>query len=136
MAMLQQPEFVGQELMEQAVTAKVDEASLQVVRDAIGVQLPAGGDARWLAQVVDAAPGPYRGLITELAIAPMPQRNPDLLAGYARDVVVSLLERDLLSLKTELVSRLQRVGDPAGPEYRRIQEQLMALERARRGLRE
>lgn len=136
MAMLQQPEAVSGDLLAQAVTAKVDDPNLRVVRDAIGANLPASGDARWLASVVDAAPAPYQGLITELAIAPMPQRNPALLEAYAKDVVVSLLERDLLSLKSELMARLQRAGGSGEPDSRRIAEQLMALEQARRGLRE
>lgn len=136
MAMMQQPEAIGAELLAQAVTAKVDDPNLRVVRDAIGTQLPASGDSRWLASVVDAAPGPYQGLVTELAIAPMPQRKPEQLAAYARDVVVSLLERDLLSLKSELVARLQRAGHAGESDSRRIQEQLVALEQARRGLRE
>lgn len=136
MAMMQQPAAIGAELLAQAVTAKVDDPNLRVVRDAIGTQLPASADSRWLGSVVDAAPGPYQGLVTELAIAPMPQRNPDLLGAYAKDVVISLLERDLLSLKSELVARLQRAGNVGESDSRRIQEQLVALEQARRGLRE
>jgi DNA primase len=49
--------------------------------------------------------------------------------------VVSLLDRDLLSLKAELVSRLQRIADPTEPASREIQQQLAVLESARRSLR-
>ena len=135
MAMLQHPQAVGAELMNQAVTAEVTEHSLRVVRDAIAAALPALGTERWFSQVLEEAPQPYRGLIRELGVAPMPTNNPDAVGVYSRDVVVSLLERDLLSLKGELVARMQRIGDTSDPSSRQIQQQLAALEAARRSLR-
>lgn len=135
MAMLQQSDAIGRDLMAQAVTADMSDPSLRVVRDAIGATIDAMGEPGWFERVLEQAPAPYRELIRELAIAPMPQNRPELLPAYARDVVASLLDRDLLSLKSELVSRLQRLGDPTGPESRLIQEQLASLESARRSLR-
>jgi len=135
MAMLQQAPAIGAELMQQAVTAQIGTPDLGVVRDAISATLPELGNAGWLDAVVNAAPESHRGLVRELAIAPMPERRSEQLGGYARDVVVSLLDRDLLGLKRELLARMQRIGDPADPASRRIQQQLAALESARRGLR-
>ncbi len=135
MAMLQQPGEIGIDLMAQAVTAEVGEPTLRVVRDAVAATLGSFGEAEWFEKVLAEAPEPYRDLVRELAVAPMPQNRPELLGAYARDVVVSLLDRDLLSLKGELVARMQRIGDPADPGSRRIQEQLAALESARRSLR-
>ena len=136
MAMLQQGSSVGPDLLHQAVTAQVLEPNLRVVRDAIGAAMPQLGSPGWLDAVQAAAPSTHHGLIRELAMAPMPQRKQDQLAAYTRDVVVSLLDRDLISLKSELLARLQRIGDHTDPGSRRIQEQLVALEAARRGLRE
>ena len=137
MAMLQQGAAVGAELMTQAVTAEVGEPSLRVVRDAIAAALPSLGAADWFERVLAEAPTQLQGLIRELALAPLPvpPGSPEVLAGYARGVVVSLLDRDLLALKGQLVARMQRVGDPQAEESRRIQEQLAALEAARRSLR-
>lgn len=135
MAMLQQSAEVGTDLMAQAVTAEVGEPSLKVVRDAIGATLGSMSEPGWFERVLAEAPEPYRDLIRELAIAPMPQNKPELLPAYARDVIASLLDRDLLSLKSELVARMQRIGDPTGHGSRQIQEQLAALESARRSLR-
>ncbi|KTR85799.1 DNA primase [Leucobacter chromiiresistens] len=135
MAMLQQGAAVGAELLEQAVTAQVMDPDLRVVRDAIGAALPALGQPTWWDAVLGAAPETHHGLIRELGMAPMPQRNPDHLAAYARDVVVSLLDRDLVELKRELLARHQRIGDSADPRARQIQQQLVALESARRSLR-
>ncbi len=135
MAMLQQSAEVGVDLMAQAVTAEVGESSLKVVRDAIGATLDSMSEPGWFERVLAEAPEPYRDLIRELAIAPMPQNKPELLPLYARDVIASLLDRDLLSLKSELVARMQRIGDPTGTGSRQIQEQLAALESARRSLR-
>ncbi len=135
MAMLQQGEAVGIDLLSQAVTAQVDEPRLRGVRDAIAAALPALGTDRWLAEVLEQTPEALRDLARELALAPMPQRKAEQLAAYAKDVVVSLLDRDLLNLKGELVARMQRIGDSADAGSRRIQEQLVALEAARRSLR-
>ena len=135
MAMLQQGEAVGPDLLSQAVTAQVDEPRLRAVRDAIAAALPALGTDQWLAEVLAQTPEALQDLARELALAPMPQRKAEQLAAYAKDVVVSLLDRDLLNLKGELVARMQRIGDSADAGSRRIQEQLVALEAARRGLR-
>lgn len=136
MAMLQQPEAVGIDLLTQAVTAQVFDAHLVVVRDAIARALPGFGGPDFVTGVLNEAPKAHEGLVRELLMAPMPQRRPDQLAAYSRDVVVSLLDRDLLSLKRELVARMQRIGDSGDPGSRRIQEQLMSLESARRSLRD
>ena len=136
MAMMQQGDRVGAVLMQQAVTAQVTEPNLRLVRDAIGVALPALGTHGWLDAVLAATPESHHDLVKGLAMAPMPERRAEHLEAYARDVVISLLDRDLVSLKRELLARLQRVGDSTDPGSRRIQEQLVALEAARRGLRE
>lgn len=135
MAMLQQAPAVGPELLAQAVTAEMHTPVLRVVRDAIAAVLPHAGEDGWVQRVGESAPEALRGLITELALAPMPHRNEAQLGAYARDVVAALLDRDLLSLKSELLARLQRLGEPSDPNSRRIQEQLAALEAARRALR-
>lgn len=135
MAMLQQGEAVGPELLQQATTAQVNEPNLRVVRDAIGVALPTLDAPGWIERVVSAAPESHRGLLRELAVVPMPEKRAEHIGAYARDVVVSLLDRDLVGLKQELLARMQRIGDSSDAGSRRLQEQLVALEAARRGLR-
>ena len=136
MAMLQQGPAVGVDLVEQAVTAQVGEPHLRIVRDALAAALPRLGSDGWIEAVLEAAPPSHHGLVRELAVAALPQRDPAQLGVYARGVVKSLLDRDLISLKQELLSRMQRIGDPSHEDSRRIQEQLAALEQARRGLRQ
>ncbi|TDP92454.1 DNA primase [Leucobacter luti] len=136
MAMLQLGDSVGAELLQQAATAQVSEPHLRVARDAIAAALPALGTPGWIDTVVAAAPDTHKGLLRELAVVPMPERRPDQLAIYAKDVIVSLLDRDLVGLKQELLARMQRIGDSSDAASRRLQEQLVALEAARRGLRE
>ncbi|MBL3700330.1 DNA primase [Leucobacter luti] len=136
MAMLQLGDSVGIDLMQQAVTAQVNEPNLRAVRDAIAAALPAIGTPAWLDQVVAATPESHRGLVRELAVVPMPERRAEHLGAYAKDVIVSLLDRDLVGLKQELLARMQRIGDSSDASSRRLQEQLVALEAARRGLRE
>ncbi|MGK0740396.1 DNA primase [Leucobacter sp. Z1108] len=135
MAMLQYGDAVGADLMAQAVTAEIFTPALRAVRDAIATEIGSLGQEGWLDRVALAAPEPLRGLVRELAMAPMPHKNQSLVGVYAREVVAALLDRDLLALKAELVARLQRIGDSLDPGFRRIQEQLAALESARRALR-
>ncbi|GAA2828294.1 DNA primase [Leucobacter komagatae] len=135
MAMIQQGPAVGAELLSQAVTAQVTEPHLRVVRDALSTALPSLAGGSWVEAILEATPPSHQGLVRELAIASMPQRDPALLPEYSREVVISLLDRDLVSLKQELLARMQRIGDSTSEASRRVQQQLAALENARRGLR-
>lgn len=135
MAMLQQPDALSEDLFAQASTALVHDPSLRVVRDAIASQLPAEASAAWIERVVANTPEPFTDLARELAMAPLPQRNPEMVKSYARDIVVSLLERDLLAVKSELLRELQRTSGQNDEASRTMQEQLVALEQARRALR-
>ncbi|MGO1435151.1 MAG: DNA primase [Canibacter sp.] len=135
MAMLQFPQSIGEELLVQAVTAQVTHPALWPIRDAIASNLPAEGGALWVERVIHAVPGELQDLARQLVVAPLPERTPETVAIYAREIVISLLDRDLVSLKTELLARMQRVGDPSDSRARRMSEQIMALENARRALR-
>ena len=136
MAMIQQGPEIGSDLLEQAVTAQVTEPQLRVVRDALAQALPQVAGGSWAEAVLQATPMSHQSLVRELAVAPLPQRDPNLIVEYAREIVISLLDSDLVSLKQELLSRMQRLGDPSSEASRRIQEQLAALENARRALRQ
>ena len=81
MAMLQHSDAVGADLMAQAVTAEVADPALRVVRDAIGAALATMAEPGWFERVLAEAPEPYRELIRELALAPIPQNRPELLAA-------------------------------------------------------
>lgn len=135
MAMLQHPGMLDPELFAQASTAHVADPSLLVVRDAIAANLPAEQSRNWVDRVIESTPAPFTDLARELAVAPLPQKNADSIPFYVRDVVTSLLERDLLAVKAELVRRLQRSADADPDDTRRIQEQIVSLEHARRALR-
>lgn len=135
MAMIQQGPAIGSELLEQAVTAQVTEPQLRVVRDALAQALPHLAGGSWAEAVLHATPPSHQNLVRELAVAPLPQRDPELLVEYAREIVIALLDSDLISLKQELLARMQRLGDSSSEASRRIQEQLAALEHARRALR-
>ncbi|TQM61274.1 DNA primase [Klugiella xanthotipulae] len=135
MAMLQYPTLITSELLAQGVRVSLANASLGVVRDAIAAHLPAEESSAWLADVINDAPGPFQDLVRELAVAPIPERSQAGLGRYVNDVVTSLIERDMLSFKAELVGQLQRLGDSTGEPYRRVQRQLVELEAARRRLR-
>ncbi|WP_209560726.1 DNA primase [Frigoribacterium sp. PvP032] len=135
MAMLQHPDAVGFELMRRAVQARLETSSLAVVRDAIGASLDKFGDASWLDVVLDQTPSPFDALAKELAVAPIPERQDREITTYCRGIVVSIVERDLIREKSELMGRSFRTDVKTDPEkWREIQVQLAAVEVERRAL--
>ena len=124
MGVLQQPESVGGDLARRALDSVFGDASLSVVRDAVAVHLDAAGQPGWVERVVEEAPEAYR---TARAGA---------MAATVRGFAVSLVERDLLREKRELLGALQRVDAAADPERSAsLQRRLMAVEEDRRAIR-
>ncbi|MDM7888353.1 DNA primase [Curtobacterium sp. RHCJP20] len=136
MAMVQQPAHVGAPLLGLAAGATFSAPMLSVVRDAVVANLDSIGAANWLDRLLQDVPAPFRGLVQELALAPIPARTDEDLALYARSIVVALVERDLLARKASLLGQLQR-ADPYEQADRRaeIQRQLVDIDAQRMRLR-
>lgn len=136
MAMVQQPGYVGVPLLGLAASATFSAPMLSVVRDAVVANVDAVGAGDWLDRLLQDVPGPFRGLVQELALAPIPARTDEDLALYARSIVVALVERDLLARKASLLGQLQR-ADPNEQADRRaeIQRQLVDIDAQRMRLR-
>ncbi|MGY4856739.1 DNA primase [Cryobacterium sp. AP23] len=136
MAMLQHPTQVGIDLVQRAVQTSMSNTSLAVVRDALAAALPHAAAGDWLARVVAETPAPLANLVTELAMAPLPERTEREVTRYVRDITTVLIEKDLLRQKADLLGRLQR-ADPTNREvYVAIQRELVRVEAERRNLRE
>ncbi|WP_446737363.1 hypothetical protein [Rathayibacter sp. VKM Ac-2630] len=134
MAMLQLPQAMGVELLTRAAHAAVTNETLRVVRDAVVANLERAEDRDWVEHVANDVPGPFASLVRQLAVAPIPAADEAKLARYARDVAVSLIERDLLREIAELRGALQRASaDPV--MSRAVQVRLVELEREKRALR-
>ncbi|MBA8990104.1 DNA primase [Curtobacterium pusillum] len=136
MAMVQQPGHVGAPLLGLAAAATFSAPMLSVVRDAVVANVDAIGAGNWLDRLLQDVPAPFRGLVQELALAPIPARTDEDLALYARSIVVALVERDLLARKASLLGQLQR-ADPYEQAGRRaeIQRQLVDIDAQRMRLR-
>jgi DNA primase len=108
------------------------------VRAAGGMAVAAGlpGPA-WVAAVQENAPDALTGLITELAVAPLPADREEALARYAASVVLRVVEMDVIRRIADLRSRVQRLGsggDDAGDAG--AFAALLAAETERRTLRD
>lgn len=136
-AILQHPEFFGEDLLRAASRAAFASGLLAVVRDGLAVAIEAGppaSGAEWLDRIAREVPPHYAGLVRELGLLTAPVRDEENLERWATDIVVSLVDRDLLRQKVELLGRLRRSeGDAEG--HRAIQHELVALEEQRRTLR-
>ncbi|MCU1546281.1 MAG: primase [Homoserinimonas sp.] len=137
MAMLQLPSEVGRDLALRASQASFTNASLAVVRDGIAASFDDFDSPQWLDRVIAAVPEPFAMLVKELGVAPIPERGGRELAGYCHGITISLIDRDLLRKKAELLGRLQRTDASAEREkYLEIQRGLVRLEADRRALTE
>lgn len=142
---LQQPELVPaqfDELAADAFAAPAHRAVHEAVRAAGGVAAArasaAGGSATaWVDEVVEQAAEAVRPLVTELAVAPLPEDRPESMPGYVRDVVLRLVEIGYTRHIADLRGRLQRM-DPSddAAAYQAAFAELVALEGRRRTLRE
>src|SRR5690625_1218132 len=91
--------------------------------------------AAWAEQVREGAEGPVATLVTELAVAPLPQDRAEELGGYARGVLVALLRMGMTRQGADVKGRLQRM-DPEDPAYGEAFTELVRLEERRRLLNE
>lgn len=136
MAMLQQPQIIGRELVQRASLAGFSNAALGVVRDGVMASMDAFDSPDWLGRVIDEVPAPFSTLVKELGLAPLPEREGRELTAYCRAVTTDLIARDLLRHKAELLGQSQRTDAAAEPEkYRALQVELVRIEAERRALR-
>ena len=142
---LQHPTLVPAEfddLAPDACTAPAYRAVHEAVRAAGGLArarevVGAAGESAWVGAVLEEAAEPVHALLTELAVAPLPEDRPDALPNYVRGVVMRLVEIGFTRQIADVRGRLQRLGADADPdEQRALLGQLVELEARRRTLRE
>ena len=142
---LQHPQLVPVEfddLAGDAFSAPAYRAVHEAVRAAGGLAvarpLADGGDATaWVGAVIEEAASPVQALVTELAVAPIPEDRASALPEYVRGVVIRLVELGFTRHIAELRGRLQRMDATADPgAYNAAFAELVAVEGRRRLLRE
>lgn len=91
--------------------------------------------AAWWAETLrENAAGPVAAVVTELAVAPLPEDRPEALGNYARGVLLSLIQMGLTRQIADLRGRLQRTA-PDSEEAVQIFAELVALENRRHAMR-
>ncbi|MGG7464078.1 DNA primase [Plantibacter sp. YIM 135347] len=135
MALLQYPALAGRELVERAVQSGFTNGSLAVVRDAMSVSLASLDSPTWLNAVSEQVPATFTSLVHELGLASVPEANEDKLGAYVKDITISLIERDLLRRKADLLGTLRRTDPNDADAYRAIGQQMTEVEAERRSLR-
>ncbi|HWV79428.1 MAG TPA: DNA primase, partial [Isoptericola sp.] len=138
---LQYPQHVPasfDELGEDAFGVPAWRAVHDAVRAAGGVA--AGrevGGGRWVESVTEQAPETVSPLVTELAVAPVPEDRESVIGAYVADVVRALVDLGLTRRIADAKSRLQRLDQEKDPEaYQQAFTDLLAIEQQRRALRE
>ncbi len=135
MAILQYPQAVGEPLIAKATEARFANQTLAIVRDAVRTNLDQVTAANWLQRISEEVPPGFGKLVMQLGVAPLPERK-EQLPAYCRSVVTSLVDRDLLRRKSELLGAMQRARAD-GDREREVElgRQSVALESERRELR-
>jgi DNA primase len=110
--------------------------SLEALRQAIVAASVSADTDQWLPSVLSSVPEQLAPLVTQLAVAPLPESDGERLPLYVASIVSSVIERDLLRRKADAMSRLQRLGGDDPMQAREIQQLLVALENERRALRD
>ena len=136
MVLLQHPDVVPPERATAVLSTHFSHAALALVRDAMLSVFDHYGEQAWVSLVTEEIPEALRPLVGQLAVAPLPE-NKDQTERYCLGVTGTLLDRDLLRQKAELMSTLQRTDAEVDPVlHRSVQEQLVAIETKRRELRD
>jgi DNA primase len=99
------------------------------------VEAAGGAATGWVGRVLEEAAEPVRPLVTELAVAPLPEDRPDALGDYVAGVIRRLVEIGYTRKIAEARGRLQRMAED-DPAYGATFAELVALEGRRRTLRE
>jgi DNA primase len=140
-AVLQYPQHVPpvfDDLGEDAFAVPAWRAVHAAIRAAGGVREGATlGAGHWVEAVVEQAAEPVRGLVTELAVAPLPEDRENVVGGYVAGVVRGLVDLGLTRRVADAKSRLQRLDPTADlAAYQEAFAALLAVEAERRTLRE
>lgn len=136
---LQHPQTLEEDtlagLPPESLRAPAHQAVLSGVHGAGGIPASRALSTRaWASAVAEAAPELSRGLVAELAVAPLPVRldpgNGSPPLRYVDSLVLRVIEAGLAQRIENALSALQR-SDPSGPDARRLNEELTMLHRER-----
>lgn len=137
-AVLQYPHMLSEAQLDGVLSYRFADPSLETIRNAIITSRPHLGTPQWLPQVQEDLPQAFMPLAMDLSMVPLPTGpGPEQVAAYVRSLAASLIERDLLRRKAELLGELQRTDIESDPQrHRELSEQLVAVERRKREIRE
>ncbi|WP_147102754.1 DNA primase [Nesterenkonia populi] len=134
---LQHPARLTAEQWEEVFSVRFTAAAHQALHDGIRIAAAKATDPRsWVETVRQEVPEPLRRLVGELAVTSLPATTEDSLDRYCREILNRLVELKIQHEKANLLGQLQRMAPTEQPEeHRRLNEELMVLERRRRALR-
>jgi len=118
----------------QVLQAEFTHGALALVRDAILSAFDDFASPDWVSKVQAEVPESLHVFVQQLSVFPLPEKA-EQAGRFAQGVTATLLDKDLLRKKANLLGILQRT-DASSPDYRGLQQQLVDIETTRRALRE
>src|SRR5699024_10356815 len=105
------------------------------IRAAGGITQAHRDPANWAKNVLAAAPDVIAGMVSELAVRPLPMTENDT-TRYCRAILMKLFQLDITRVSADLHGRLQRLDAEAdADESAEVLAQLQDLEERKRALR-
>jgi DNA primase len=135
---LQEPAHLGGGIWERFAAVKFATPAFQAVHDAMRATGPGLTEdpVRWVEQIMHEVPEPLRGLVSELAVVPLPASTAEAVQKYCKDILSRLFELQITRVKADKMGQLQRLDPSSDPEaFQRLNRELMMLEMERRALR-
>ncbi len=134
-AVLQYPGSLTPVQMSQFTVVAFSHPDLSLIASSLATVPSSENTAAWLQVVLASVDQGLQPLVTQLAVAPLPESDPSRIDTYVQGIVASVIDRDLTRQKNEMLSRLQRLGVGNPDDSRALQESLLALEVLRRSFR-
>jgi len=125
---------VGEERAVKVLQAEITHGALALVRDAIVSVFDDFGKPGWVSKVQAEVPESLHVFVQQLSVHPLPEKA-EQAGRFAVGVTATLLDKDLLRRKAQLLGSLQR-AEAGSDEYRSLQQQLVDIEATRRALKE
>ncbi|MFE4466268.1 DNA primase [Oerskovia sp. NPDC056781] len=139
---LQYPQYVPAEEFDAFSETAFATPAWRAVHDAIRAAGGMAGAAahpagQWVEHVIEQAPETVRGIVNQLAVAPLPEDRENVIQGYVQGVIKAFVDLGLTRRVADAKSRLQRLDPAADPDaYGAAFAELLSVEKERRELRE
>lgn len=132
-ALLQNRIGVSRDILFAFFDSKLLTPTASIIKDAMFILRANLEDNNFIDLLKQELPDIFSQLIAELFVTPLPVLNKENLIPYTESLLLSVIDRDFVQKKADLLSKLRRTDQQSNPEeYTSISEDLALLETKKR----